>query len=306
LLDRFGSRFEGPSIVLNAEGNPRRVGVEVEFMGLSPRWAAQALAGGLGGHVKAEDTHAYTIHNSRLGDLTVELDLRHVHPQRHDNTLPIRLGARGAAWLGFALGSLVPRELITGPLAFCQLPQVDDAIRLLRHAGARGDGAILSGSLGLHFNIEPPALDARTVTLYLKAFLVLNERLRCETARQSRRLRWALPPNYPVAYVSKVLAPDYSPDLAGLTADYLAANPTRKRALDLLPLLAHFDEARVRSALPHEKIGRRSVFHYRLPQAHISDPKWSIASDWNRWIAVEKLANDWEQLSRLLQEMALS
>ena len=70
---------------------------------------------------------------------------------------------------------------------------------------------------------------------------------------------------------------------------------TRKRALDLLPLLAHLDEERVRSVLPHEKIGSRPVFHYRLPHAHLSDPTWSIMPDWNRWLLVERLASDLEE-----------
>jgi hypothetical protein len=32
------------------------------------------------------------------------------------------------------------------------------------------------------------------------------------------------------------------------------------------------------------------VFHYRLPQAYLSDPAWSIMPDWERWLSVERLA----------------
>ena len=110
-------------------------------------------------------------------------------------------------------------------------------------------------------------------------------------------LTLALPPDYPQAYKRRVLDPDYWPDLTNLTTDYLAANPTRKRALDLLPLLAYLDEKLVRSALPHEKIGSRPVFHYRLPQAHVSDAMWSIMQDWGRWLRVERLAINPKQLA---------
>lgn len=110
------------------------------------------------------------------------------------------------------------------------------------------------------------------------------------------RLALALPTDYPQAYMRRVLDPDYWPNLTNLAADYLAANPTRKRALDLLPLLAHLDEERVRSVLPHEKIGARPVFHYRLPQAHLSDPNWSITPAWERWLIVERLASNPERL----------
>jgi hypothetical protein len=42
--------------------------------------------------------------------------------------------------------------------------------------------------------------------------------------------------DYPQVYKRRVLDPDYWPDQPKPTEDYLAANPTPKRALDLLPL----------------------------------------------------------------------
>ena len=90
-------------------------------MGPGVREAANALAAGFGGIVVEEDPHAVTVRGTRLGDLTIELDLRHAHPQRHRRTLPVRLGRRSAALLGFALGRVVPRELITAPLPLDRL-----------------------------------------------------------------------------------------------------------------------------------------------------------------------------------------
>jgi hypothetical protein len=209
------------------------------------------------------------------------------------------MSPRVAAWLGVAVSPFVPRELITAPMPISRLPEMDEVVAILREAGARGRGAVLLDSLGLHFNVEPPRLDATTVTAFLKAFLLVEQDLRRETARGSRRLALTLPPDYPDAYRRRVLAPDYRPDLETLTSDYLAANPSRKRALDLLPLLTFLDEGRVRAALPDEKIGARPVFHYRLPQAHLSDPTWGIMPDWERWLAVERLAADPDRLDRL-------
>jgi hypothetical protein len=34
------------------------------------------------------------------------------------------------------------------------------------------------------------------------------------------------------------------------------------------------------------------VLHYRLPQAHVGEPGWSIMPDWNRWLRVESRASD--------------
>ena len=283
-----------PPILIAADGSLRRVGVEIEFLGLSARAAARSLAIDLGGTCQAEDPHAFRVSGTHLGDLLIETDLRHVHPDRHPE-LSLRLGPRMAAWLGTAASLFVPRELITAPIPITRLPEMDMVVASLRSAGAYGRGAVLWNSLGLHFNIDPPRLDAATVTAFLKAFLLVNDRLRREIVHGSFRRALVLPPDYPQAYKERVLDPDYWPDLPALTDDYLAANPTRKRALDLLPLLAHFDEERVRSVLPHEKIGSRPVFHYRLPHAHLSDPTWSIMPDWNRWLLVERLASDLEE-----------
>ncbi|MBJ6128450.1 amidoligase family protein [Microvirga splendida] len=284
-----------PPILLTADGSLRRVGVEIEFLGPSAQVAAEVLAHDLGGTCKAQDPHAFRVSGIGLGDLLVETDLRHVHPERHPE-LSLRLGRRMAAWLGTVASPFVPRELITAPMPIAQLPEMDTVVASLRSAGAYGRGAVLWDSLGLHFNIDPPRLDAATVTAFLKAFLLVNDRLRREIVHGSFRRALVLPPDYPQAYKQRVLDPGYWPDLPKLTEDYLAANPTRKRALDLLPLLAHFDEERVRSVLPHEKIGSRAVFHYRLPHAQLSDPAWSIMPDWRRWLLVERLASNLAEL----------
>jgi hypothetical protein len=281
----------------------RRVGIEIEFMGPSARVAAGVIARTLGGSIHAEDPHAFRISGTRLGDMRIETDLRYVHPQRHPN-LGLRLGHRAAAWLGAMVSPFVPRELVTAPLPIDRLPEFDGLVDILRAAGAHGRGAVLLDSLGLHFNIDPPRLDAVTVAAFLKAFLIVSERLRQDTARGSRRLAHALPPDYPQDYVRQVLAPDYWPDLPDLTADYLMANPSRDRGLDLLPLLAYLDDERVRSALPHEKIGARPAFHYRLPQVHLSAPDWSIMPDWHRWLVVERLASDPEKLRTIGRTMS--
>ena len=288
-----------PPSRLTDRGLPRRVGVEIEFMGLSARSAARALSDGLGGRVRQEDPHAYTVENTSLGDLAVEIDLRYAHPHRRRTGLAVPLGPQSRAWLGSALSPFVPRELITRPVALDRLAEVDDAVAILRAAGATGRGAILFGSLGLHFNVDPPALDAGTVTGLLKALLLMDEKIRRATVGNSAWLRRALPPPYPEAYMRRVVAPSYWPDLNGLADDYLAANPTRRRSLDLLPLLLHFDEQRVRAVLPNEKIGKRAALHYRLPQAHVGEPGWSIVPAWNRWAAVERLAGDRAALADL-------
>jgi hypothetical protein len=288
--------FADPPVRENATGRLRTIGVEVEFGVLSARQAATALAEGLGGTIVEEDAHALIVRGTALGDLMVEIDTRYAHPQRHPGTRWGWLSRGGAARLGMASHYFVPRELVTGPMPLDRLPLVDSAVEVLRLAGARETGPV---AFGLHFNPEPPRLDAETITAILKAFMLLNDWLRRESRPRCLSHRLGFGRNFPPAYMRRVVAADYWPDLDNLMDDYLAANPTRERDLDLLPLFLHFDEQRVRAHLPEEKIGKRAVLHYRLPTARVSQPGWSVAPDWNRWVAVERLAADRPRLERL-------
>lgn len=278
-----------PAPFLSSTGLPRRVGVEIEFLGIDARQAAFVLAGVAGGDVVEEDPHAFRVRGTALGDLAVEMDLRHLHGHRHPSLGVPRLAPRLAHWLGKLMAPFVPRELITGPIEIDGLTKVDSLVAALRQAGARGHGVILFDALSMHFNIDPPQLDAPTLTAYMRAYLRLDRDLRREVAAGWREAA-VLPPDYPPAYRQLVLGDTYRPDLDTFAADYLSANPSRKRALDLLPILSVLAPERVRRALPHEKIGPRPVLHYRLPQAHVSDPAWSIMPDWQLWLHVEALA----------------
>nr|WP_246543995.1 amidoligase family protein [Ancylobacter dichloromethanicus] len=279
---------------LTTDGRRRRVGVEIEFTHLCEREAARCLSEYLGGRVEEEDPNAYRIAGSRLGDIGVELDIRHVHPKRVDG--PGRwLRPPLSGWLGAAARPFVPRELVTGPLEVEQMEDLDGATAALRQAGARGEGAGLFDSLGLHFNIAPPATDATTTLALLRAYLVLEPRLRAESLT-SGLLRFHAPPPYPPGFIHRVLSPDYRPNLFQLCDDYVAANPTRKRSLDLLPLFLHLFPEQVAPRI-RGKVKPRAVMHYRLPLAYVGRPSWSLSADWNRWVEVEALAADPSQLA---------
>lgn len=312
------TRFDPLPVARAAGGTVRQVGVEIEFMGIGVAEAARALAVGLGGLPLEEDPHAFSVRGTAIGDLAVELDLRHTHPQRHAGALRFRPGPAGAAWLGRLAGGIIPRELITAPLPPDRLSEVDEAVAVLREAGATGNGAIRFGSpgfgspqfgsLGLHFNVDVPGIEVGCLLAHLRAFMLLDRWLRTPQPGPRGTLsgpRTATPPPYPDEYVLRVLHPDYAPDLASFIDDYLQANPSRDRGLDLLPLLLHVDPDRVRQRLPREKISARPVFHYRVPQAHVGVPGWSIAPEWNRWVAVERLAGDPLRLDRLCRAWLL-
>jgi hypothetical protein len=291
--------FDLPPIMTNAAGRTRTVGIEIEFAGLTAEAAAKALSMAFGGGVNQKDPHAFMVKNSRLGDIAVELDLRSVHPDGRNKTLLDNMGAKLASWFGSAVRHVIPCELVTAPLSIDRLHEVDRAVAVLRQAGAKGtqDGALYA--FGLHFNPEVPSRDAETIVSILKAFVLLNPWLRRQVAPDTTRFLLGFADPFPQDYVRRVVAPDYWPDIPAFIDDYLAANPTRNRDLDVLPLLVDLDEERVRARLPNEKINQRPTFHYRLPDARISDPGWSIAPDWNRWVVVERVAADRAKLDSL-------
>ena len=291
--------FDRPPVLTNAHGRIRTVGVELEFAGLTAEATAKALSSAFGGGISQKDPHAFSVKNSKLGDIAVELDMRYVHPDRKPNTLFKTMGAKFASWFGSAVRHVIPCELVTAPIPIDRLREVDRALAVLRDAGAKGtqDGALYA--FGLHFNPETPALDVETIASIVKAFALLNAWLRRQVAPDPTRHLLGFADPFPASYVRQIAAPEYRPDMATFIDDYIAANPTRNRDLDLLPLLTQIDEQRVRAKLPNEKINKRPAFHYRLPDARVSDRGWSIAPDWNRWVAVERVAYDRERLEKL-------
>jgi len=283
--------FVLPPILHNEQGQVRTVGIEIEFVGPSAERTVQALQEALGGRLIEEDPHAFALKESAIGDLNVELDSRFLHPGKQAGTQKGVL-PKIAALFGFAARYLVPCELVTAPFPIDQLQELNRVLTILRGVGAKGTQDAPFYAFGLHFNPEIPRQDAATVTAFMKSFALLNPWLRREASPDATRNLLGFADPFPAEYVRRIAAPDYWPDIAVFIDDYLAFNATRNRDLDLLPLLHHFDETRVRAILPNEKINGRPTFHYRLPDARVSDPGWSIAPDWNRWVCVERQAYD--------------
>lgn len=287
--------FALPPLLHNEQGQVRTVGVEIEFVGPSAERTVQALQEALGGRLIEEDPHAFALKESAIGDLTVELDSRILHPGKQAGTQKGVL-PKIAALFGFAARYLVPCELVTAPIPIDQLHELNRILSVLREAGAKGTQDAPFYAFGLHFNPEIPRQDAATLTAFMKSFALLNPWLRREASPDTTRNLLGFADPFPAEYVRMIAPSDYWPDIPTFIDDYLSHNATRNRDLDLLPLLLHFDEKRVRAVLPNEKINGRPTFHYRLPDARASDPGWSIAPDWNRWVCVERLADDREKL----------
>ncbi|HYD99090.1 MAG TPA: amidoligase family protein [Alphaproteobacteria bacterium] len=295
-----------PPRPVSADGSPRRIGVEIEFAGLDAAETAALVQRLFGGAVEQQNPHRYKVRGTSLGDFTVELDLSAAHPNADKEKPPGLIGGlveRVEETVRAAIGTvgrlIMPHEIAVPPLPVDRLGEADRLIRALRAEGAVGTEANPLYAFGLHLNPEVPGRDAATLTACCKAFALLAPWLRSEIGvNLARRISPFIVP-WPDAYVRRLVDPAYRPDLAGLMDDYMDANPTRNRELDLYPLFAHLDPERVAARNADFLIRPRPTFHYRLPDSRVDDPDWSVAADWNRWVAVERLAADAERLDAM-------
>jgi hypothetical protein len=222
----------------------------------------------------------------------VALDTRLLQGRKPAGGAIERIEAELSNLVASAASLVLPQEITTPPVGLDRLQELEVLVPELRRAGASGTETSVLYAFALHINPEAPSLEAKAVTAIIKAFALLSPWLwRSIKPDMTRRVLGFAEP-FGASYVEKLVDGDYWPALPRLIEDYIDANPTRNRALDVLPLFAWLDEARVRARLPEEKINRRPTFHYRLPDARVNDPNWSLALEWNRWLAVERLAAD--------------
>ncbi|MGQ9368757.1 amidoligase family protein [Azospirillum sp. ST 5-10] len=292
-----------PSRRTAPDGSPRRVGVELEFADLDAPAAARLVRALYGGTIETEDPHRCRVRGTRLGDFTVELDMQAAHkkpelPDVAPDKLDTVLDRLRPLW--GSIGSLVmPFEIAAPPIPIERLAELDRLVAALRDAGASGTEASPLFAFGLHFNPEVADTGADYVLDHLKAFLLLGPWLRAAIRVDPTRRLTGYVASFPVPFAAQVVDPAYRPDLPTLIADYLDANPSRNRELDLLPLFAHLAPEVLAARVDDPHVRARPTFHYRLPNARIGDTAWSLAAEWNRWVAVEELAADRERLDRL-------
>ena len=290
-----------PPLRHTESGADRRVGIELEFAGLAIEEISALVAGHVGGEREVISDYEHRVHSESHGDWHVEFDfawLKQWGRERGDapaetiDELLERIVRSSAE-------PFVPMEVVTPPLPMLEIGALDGLIAKLRDAGARGTRDGVTYAFGMHLNPEMPALDAAIICCYLKAFLCLFDWIKEQAAVDlTRRLMPYIDP-FPARYVRRVVDPDYWPEREALIDDYLADNPTRNRALDLLPLFAHVDPARVRRGVDDPRVKARPALHYRLPNCEIDRPDFSVVPAWRDWLQVEELVADEDRLRRL-------
>lgn len=285
-----------PPWTTNDRGEPRRVGVELEMIGLTLDEVAAVVAEWLGASVTKDGRYRRRLWSQEDGEWRVELDFRLLRRLGQENhareELLGDLKTSAEALLKLLSDPLVPREVVSPPLALHRLQDLEILIKRLRRAGAKGTSDRMRYAFALQFNPEIPSREGATILAIMKAFVCLYDWLYMRARVDiSRRITTYVSP-YPLTYVRKLIAPDYNPSLSQLIKDYLADNPTRNRALDMLPLFTDLDEATVRARIDDPLVKARPAFHYRLPNCDLHDPDWGLSLAWNDWVEVERLAAD--------------
>lgn len=296
--------FRKPGDFRDARGRERVAGFELEVGNLAVRETARALADRLGGTVREDNPFRAKVEGTAIGSVTVERDAEVLSTAKYREALhkwnivfdADTLAAEIERGVDRLAAVLIPCEVVTEPLRFEDFPRVNEIVAVLNALEASGTGESIFYAFGLHLNPSAPDLEPSTLTAFTQAFLLVSDWI-IDTAGVdiSRRYFTSFINPYPDAFVERLLEPGYGDDPERFMDDYLTHNPTRNRALDMLPLLAEIDEARVREAVREEErslVSARPAFHYRLADCRPGDPEWSVGAEWNRWWVVERLAAD--------------
>lgn len=291
-----------PERLRNHQGEERRVGVEIELSGLGYDELVEHVARLLKGTPELESRYVSRLETD-AGTFTIELDSDPVKDlDLADERLPesIReLGTHAMDVIDFAAERIVPLEIVGPPLPFSRLGLIEELVDELHDLGAEGSREAIYFAFGLQLNPELPDLEPATIVTYLQAFAALYDWLKSRHQIDiSRKFTTYIEP-WSSRYTDMLMAEDYAPDQASLMKDYLNFNPTRNKALDLLPLFAHLDSELLQDYVDDPRIKSRPTLHYRLPDCDIDNPRWHFSTVWNDWVVLERIANHPEHLKEL-------
>ena len=307
--------FKKPPVLYNERGEIRTVGFELEYANLGIAESVQLVQELYGGTVQKENRFRQQVVGTRLGDFTIEFDLTLLTEKRYKKPFEsfdihiekYKLGSHTLEEeledaLENVIGKLFPYEIACPPVACNQLYELEKLREALHQHHAEGTKSFLTNAFGTHINIETPDTRTTTMLAYLRAFLLLYPwLLDVGHTDLARRVSPFIDP-FPEEYAALVLQQKYNPDLEELIKDYHTYNPDRNRPLDLYPLFAYLRNELLAQYPDIGKVKARKTFHYRLPNSSISQPEWSLAEEWNNWVAVEELANDKAKIAQLSME----
>lgn len=296
------------------KGAERLVGFEIEYAGVPLKRAADIIQSLYGGSVKQHSKAEWSVEDTRFGAFRLEIDAEPVKrfvSETAERAASLEGGIDdlyrktldAADDIVTAISEKVaPFEIIAPPVSIKDIDALEDLRRALFHENAKGTRSSFHHAFGVHINPDAVSLKASSLLAHMQAFTLLFPLLKeAHDVDFSRRIAPFIEP-YSDDYAELILADDYAPDLEALIRDYHTHNPSRNRALDMLPVFTHLDEDLVRSLYgEEEKINARPTYHYRLPNCELSRSDWTLTQEWRRWCVLEDHARDKDKLARLMK-----
>lgn len=300
-------RYEAPPRARNAQGAMRHVGLEIELGHLTLEQTLEIVRDAVGGEIACDSRTEGSVKETPFGKFKVEVDSTPLKERSYMRPLEM-LGLDADSPTAQVVEDsvlqvareFVPIEVVTPPIPWDRLQELDRLWDALRKAGAEDTRSSLLNAFGLHLNPEPPDLEVGTIVNAIRGFLLLEDWIRQSSHIDLARLVAPYIRPFPETYRRKILEPAYRPTWEEFVDDYVKDNPTRNRPLDVLPLIAHIGADDLESRVEDfALVGARPTFHYRLPNCELAKAGWTPAQDWNRWVMVERVAEDPELLREL-------
>tara|TARA_B100001179_G_scaffold223828_1_gene201832 strand:+ start:142 stop:1191 length:1050 start_codon:yes stop_codon:yes gene_type:complete len=290
------------------DGDSRLIGVELEFTSLMLRPATEIVSDFLNSETIEYIHDNYAKIPSKYGDFRVFVDFerllklsREVKNHKKDD-FSSQMQEFAKKVLEDLSEGVVPLEIVTPPIPIEYLKELDKIADVLALNGAKGTHLSPLYAFGLHFNPDVPDLNTETLLAYVQAFALLEPYLKEKVHPDISRSVTQYAAFYPSGYNNLILNEGYLPEQSQFIDDYLKYNPTRNRALDMLPCLSMLEEEKIKYVTKGDTlIKKRPTFHYRLPDCRIGDGNWSIEKEWEIWEVVELVANNHDLRQKLIQ-----
>lgn len=301
------SGYQKPPHLKNSAGEERSVGYEFEFTGIEIEQVALLVKNLYGGKIEKISTYEIEVQESEFGTFKMELDAQLLRDKKYEKLLKsvgievddIKDKDGIEKKLMEMAATIIPYEIITPPIPISKMSALDRLVDKLREKKVKGTGSSFLYAFGLHINPEVPDDRVDSILNHTRSYVLMDSWIRSVSdINMSRRITPFIDP-YSEEFMKLILNQEYNPNLETLIRDYFDYDNSRNRSLDLLPLFMHLDEKTTSSMIDEELTSARPTYHYRLPNCSFEDKEWSPALEWNRWVLVERLADDVEQLARL-------
>jgi hypothetical protein len=298
--DQPKNTYKAPPRSHGADGQIRRVGLEVELGHLTLNQTLEAVRDAIGGDIEVKSRTEGVVHQTRFGEFKVEVDSKPLQKRAYLKPLEV-LGFDGDSAAAQAIEEsvlqvaceVVPLEIVSAPIPWNELGGLDPLWSRLRTEGVEDTRSSVLHAFGLHLNPEPPDFDVNTILNTVRAFLLLEDWIEAVSDIDISRKVAPFIRGFPESYRRKILALEYAPTWDQFVNDYVEENPTRNRSLDLMPLIAHVGVPDISERVEDwQLVSSRPTFHYRLPNSEVAQAGWTPAVDWNRWVELERVAED--------------